>query len=129
MSGSAVQADLVSLLSSRSDSGPLWSTESEDLDCTYVSWQSGQGVPVHINSEVDVVMVVLSGYGQAQIGGEVIELARGKVVLVPKGISRSVQASGDGLSYLNVHKRRKRLMPGDGSSRGALQASLRERAG
>lgn len=112
-----IQANLVGLLTNRNDSGPLWSTESEDLDCTFVSWQDGQGVVAHVNSEVDVVMIVLFGSGKATVGDEAIELSRGQVVLVPKGAHRSIHAVGDGLAYLNVHKRRKRLIPGNPDDR------------
>jgi len=76
-----IQANLVGLLASRGDSGPLWATESDDLDCTFVSWENGQGVVAHVNSEVDVMMIVLSGYGKAIIDGD--EVGGGCVVDIP----------------------------------------------
>ena len=123
----AVQANLVALQASRSDSGPLWSTESEDLDCTFVAWETGQGVLEHVNSEVDVIMVVISGYGNVYVNGESVELSRGKVVVVPKEATRAIKATGDGLAYVNVHKRRKRLQLSNASERAQGQIGLTAR--
>ena len=121
----AIQSDLIGLLATSNGSGPLWATETDDLDCTFVSWKKGEGVVSHVNSEVDVLMIVLSGLGEALIGSEAFVLERGKVVMIPKGLAREITAQGDGLAYLNVHKRRKRLGLGDAHDRLAGQQSLR----
>lgn len=120
----AVHADLVDLVESRRDSGSLWSAECEDLDCTFVAWQAGQGVVEHVNSEVDVIMVVISGSGKLSVNGEPIELKRGKVVVVHKAARREIEAAEDGLAYLNVHKRRKRLQLGNVADRAKGQIGL-----
>ncbi|HJP84334.1 MAG TPA: cupin domain-containing protein [Fimbriimonadaceae bacterium] len=104
-------ANLLDILASDTGTGPLWSTEADDLDCTFVAWDRGKGVEAHVNQEVDVVMIVLSGRGVARVKGDEFKLAAGTVVMIPKGVERSVEASGEKLSYVNVHKRRKRLMP------------------
>ncbi len=108
-----VQANLLEVLAEGTHSGALWATESEDLDCTFVLWKKGEGVRPHVNSEVDVVMIVMSGSGEVLINGEGVPLTQGQVVLVPKGAERSVQVTGEGLAYLNVHKRKRKLMPGN----------------
>lgn len=112
-----VNENLLSLLDAKGGFGALWATESEDLDCTFVSWQGGKGVSPHMNAEVDVLMIVMEGKGQVLVDNTVTELEPGRVVLVPKGRERSVVAGDQGLAYLNVHKRRKRLMPGDLAAR------------
>jgi mannose-6-phosphate isomerase-like protein (cupin superfamily) len=91
--------------------GALWGTETEDLDATLVSWSEGKGVDVHTNDEVDVVMVVLEGSGTVARGEESLAVQAGQIVVIPKGTPRSVRAGAGGIAYLNVHKRRRRLMP------------------
>ena len=104
-------ANLVELLATDPSAGPLWAIESEDLDCTFVAWEGSKGVAVHCNAEVDVVMLVVSGQGTAMVGTETVNLSPGTVLLIPKGVERGVIANTR-LAYLNIHKRRKRLMPG-----------------
>ena len=106
-----VIANLLDVLAAETGTGPIWSTEADDLDCTFVSWEQGGGVAVHVNQEVDVLMMVLSGDGVARIGGDEVKIKLGSVLLIPKGVERSIEAASTRLAYLNVHKRRKRLMP------------------
>lgn len=110
-------AHLLDLLKIDLSSGPLWSMETEDLDCTYVSWLTGQGVAAHRNAEVDVVMIVVSGRGVVTVDGEETDLSEGRVVVIPKNAERAIRAVGSRLAYLNVHKRRRRLMPGNVADR------------
>ncbi len=91
--------------------GALWGTETEDLDATVVRWEESKGVETHTNNEVDVIMVVVSGSGQAVVDGEAQALEPGAVIVIPKGVGRSITATQGALTYLNVHKRRRRLMP------------------
>jgi len=112
-----LDSNLLDLLASDLSSGPLWSTETEDLDCTFVAWGEGQGIAMHRNAEVDVVMIVLSGSGVVTVDGENTDLSAGKVVVIPKNSERAVYASGSRLAYLNVHKRRRKLMPGNPADR------------
>ncbi|HEY0867904.1 MAG TPA: cupin domain-containing protein [Fimbriimonas sp.] len=91
--------------------GALWGTECEDLDATLVSWQPDRGVDLHTNNEVDVVMVVLEGSGEVRRGDDSLSVGPGTVLVIPKGTPRQVSAGPDSLTYLNVHKRRRRLMP------------------
>ena len=65
----------------------------------------------HTNTEVDVAMVVLQGRGAVEIDGERHELRAGNLVVLPKGVRRSIVALTADFRYLNVHKRRRRLMP------------------
>lgn len=91
-----------------------WSTETEDLDATLVSWASGGGVQAHVNDEVDVVMTVLTGAGWVRVGSERLTVEPGTVVIIPKTMEREILAADGGLIYLNVHKRRRGLMPRPG---------------
>ena len=91
--------------------GPIFGHETEDLDLTALAWAEGRGVGEHTNTEVDVAMVVLSGRGALQFGEERQEVEAGKLIVIPKGVLRSITALTPDFRYLNVHKRRKRLMP------------------
>ena len=91
--------------------GPIFGHETEDLDLTALAWAEGRGVGEHTNTEVDVAMIVLSGRGVIQFGEERQEVDAGKLLVIPKGILRSITALTPDFRYLNVHKRRKRLMP------------------
>lgn len=89
----------------------MFGREMEDLDATLLAWPQGHEIQAHVNAEVDVVTVVLSGSGVAQIDGAERALTAGSVLLIPKGAERSIRSTSDDFRYLNVHKRRKRLMP------------------
>ncbi len=91
--------------------GPIWGIETEDLDATMINWQAGRSVAAHVNSEVDVVVTVLEGTGILRIDSEIFEVSGGDVFVIAKGKEREITAGDTGLRYLNVHKRRRRLMP------------------
>lgn len=97
--------------------GPIFGSESEDLDFTLVQWSPGGGVAEHMNGEVDVLMIVVAGEGTAFVGSEAISLRAGQALLIPKNSSRRIEAGEGPFRYLNVHKRRRRLMPGSLESR------------
>jgi mannose-6-phosphate isomerase-like protein (cupin superfamily) len=91
--------------------GPIFGHETEDLDLTALAWAEGRGVGEHTNTEVDVAMIVLSGRGSILFGEERKEVGAGHLIVIPKGVLRSITALTSDFRYLNVHKRRKRLMP------------------
>jgi quercetin dioxygenase-like cupin family protein len=90
----------------RAGRGPVWGTESDDLNATLLAWSAGEANPEHVNAERDVLMVVVSGGGSLEVDGEAHELAAGDAVLVPRGASRRLAAGPDGIRYLSVHRRR-----------------------
>ncbi len=91
--------------------GAIWGTETEDLDATVVRWNPGLGVAPHTNDEVDVIMTVLLGSGLVTVDGETSSLELGHVLVIPKATSREIKSGSEGITYLNVHKRRKRMLP------------------
>ena len=94
-----------------SETGPLFGGECEDLDYTLLQWRNAQGVQEHVNSEVDVIMIVLAGFGEVVLDGTSHAVAAGKAILIPKGAKRAIQSFSDDFRYLNIHKRKRRLMP------------------
>jgi uncharacterized cupin superfamily protein len=85
--------------------------QTEDLNLTVVAWPEHFSVEPHVNSEVDVVSIVLSGTGEAIVDGVTHELRLGTIVVIPKGSTRSIRSQSVDFRYVNVHKRKRALMP------------------
>jgi quercetin dioxygenase-like cupin family protein len=90
----------------RSGTGPLWGLASADLNATLLAWPPGGGVAEHVNTELDVLVIVLGGHGSAIIDGTTHELAPGSAILIPRATRRAITAGDSGLRYLSVHRRR-----------------------
>ena len=99
--------DLAGIASVERGLGVMWSQEgSEVLNANLVRFGAGGGVGEHINDEVDVIFVGVSGTGSVLTNGEEHRLSAGTLVLVSKGARRSTLALSEGFSYLTVHLRR-----------------------
>ena len=57
--GGAVAA--VDLAHAGHGSGPRWGMQSEELNATLLAWPAGHEIAEHVNTERDVLMVVLEG--------------------------------------------------------------------
>ncbi|MDA8391358.1 MAG: cupin domain-containing protein [Actinomycetota bacterium] len=99
-------------------SGVMWSGGGEDLNVNLVELAPATAIGMHVNTEVDVLLVGVSGSGMVETGApaEGVEvaahrLASGVLVEIPKGLQRSI-AAGDAapLRYLSVHRRRQLRM-------------------
>ena len=87
--------------------GVHWTLEeSEDLNVNLVHLDANAEVSSHINTEVDVVIVVLEGTGLLAVDGMVGALDVHTLAHVPKGAERSIHANDGGVTYLTVHRRR-----------------------
>lgn len=87
-------------------SGVAWTLESgDDLNANLVR-PAGGCVGEHVNDEVDVVFVGVSGSGFVSVDGEEFALSDGTLVFVPKGARRSIWSSSEDFCYLTVHRRR-----------------------
>jgi quercetin dioxygenase-like cupin family protein/hemerythrin-like domain-containing protein len=98
-------ASAVDLLTPRG-TGPLWGTETDDLNATLLAWPTGGGTGEHVNSERDVVLVVVAGSATVAIDGEPHAVHAGEALILEKGRRRSISAGPDGVRYLSVHRRR-----------------------
>ena len=107
----AVRVDLAALSAAALRGGPQWAHESEDVDLTLLHWTAGEGVASHVNGEVDVVVVVVAGTGEASVDGAVYVLGPGQALLIPKGAERSLRCPATHWSYLSLHRRRRGLWP------------------
>lgn len=104
----ALPADLEALAASAvGREGVIWSLEAgKDLNANLVRFGAGQGVGEHVNDEVDVVFVGVSGAGFVEVDGRDHALDAGKLVFVPKGARRSTRGASEDFAYLTVHGRR-----------------------
>lgn len=86
--------------------GVAWGLASEDLNVNLVGWPEGDGVGEHVNDAVDVLFVVVAGRMRVALDGAVHDVGEGQVIVVPRGVSRSVTAGPGGVRYLSCHRRR-----------------------
>lgn len=93
-------------LSAPLGSGPLWGTETDDLNATLLAWPAGGGPDEHVNSECDVILVVLAGTVTVTLDGEPSLVRAGEALIVEKGRRRGLSAGPGGVRYLSVHRRR-----------------------
>ena len=85
----------------------VWTLEgSGDLNANLVRFEAGRGVGEHVNDEVDVLIVGVSGSGLVSVDGEEHLLSNGVIVFVPRGARRYTLAVSEDFAYLSVHRRR-----------------------
>ena len=99
--------------------GPLWGTETDDLNATLLVWDAGEGPPEHVNAACDVLLLVLAGSAVVTVDGDSHAVHTGDVVIVEKGCSRRIAAGPQGVRYLTVHRRRGPLQVAPAAGRDA----------
>jgi quercetin dioxygenase-like cupin family protein len=104
---------LAEVLNASSGPGPAWTKTSADLNVNLISFAAGQGVPAHVNAEVDVLLVAVRGEGLLEVDGVSRPFRAGDLCLVPKGATRAVRCEVGSLAYLTCHRRRGGLWPAD----------------
>lgn len=94
-------------------SGAIWSMpHGGDLDANLIRLNGGDAIDEHVNTEVDVLVIVWDGTGELSVDHRTIVLRHGIVVLIPRGLRRTIRAGTDGVSYLSIHRRRDPLTVG-----------------
>jgi quercetin dioxygenase-like cupin family protein len=104
-------ADLAAVAAVTAVRGPAWTLTDRDLNANLIVLDAGQGIELHTNSEVDVLIVGVSGSGSVTIDGAAYPLAAGRALLVPRGSERGIRADSDRFAYLTVHRARPPLLP------------------
>jgi quercetin dioxygenase-like cupin family protein len=93
--------------------GVIWTLEgSGELNANLVRFETGGGVGEHVNDEVDVLLVGVSGTGSIRVDGKARTLSNGTMVFVGRGARRSTRAASEDFAYLSVHRRRGPLQIG-----------------
>jgi mannose-6-phosphate isomerase-like protein (cupin superfamily) len=90
---------------------PAWAYAGEDLNANLLVFDAGDGVPEHVNLEVDVLVVGIAGAGTVTVDDEIFTLAAGRALAIPKGARRGTQATSARFAYLTCHRRRGGLWP------------------
>jgi quercetin dioxygenase-like cupin family protein len=99
--------DLREKLATGERAGVVWILEQDgDINVNLVRFPVGRGVDEHVNEEVDVLVVGVSGSGVVAVDGHAHRLRAGVVAFVPKGARRSTRSDSADFAYLTVHRRR-----------------------
>jgi quercetin dioxygenase-like cupin family protein len=97
----------------RDRAGVIWTLDtSSDLNANLVRFGTGQGVGEHVNDEVEVIVLGVSGSGIVRVDREEHALSAGMLVFIPKGARRSTVNTSEDFTYLTVHRRRGPLQIG-----------------
>jgi quercetin dioxygenase-like cupin family protein len=91
--------------------GPVWTVQSDDLNVNLIVLPGGEHIAEHVNTEVDVLIVAVSGTAHVSIGDERQKLQSGEAMVISRGSRRSISASSDPFAYLTCHRRRQGLWP------------------
>ncbi len=93
--------------SAAGQAGVVWTLQgSSELNANLVRFETGDGVRGHVNDEVDVVIVGVSGSGSVRVDDEEHPLSSGTMTFVPRGARRSTRSTSGDFAYLTVHRRR-----------------------
>jgi quercetin dioxygenase-like cupin family protein len=91
----------------------IWTLDaSSDLNANLVRFGTGEGIGEHVNDEVEVIVLGVTGSGIVTVDREEHVLSAGMLVLIPKGARRSTVSASEDFAYLTVHRRRRPLQIG-----------------
>jgi len=110
----AFRTDLEAIAASAvAQEGVVWTLDaSDDLNANLVRFGTGRGVGEHVNVEVDVLYLGVSGSGFVEVNGEEHALSAGKLIFAPRDACRSTRSTSEDFAYLTVHRRRGPLQIG-----------------
>lgn len=103
--------DLAALARHRHGPIPLWAEQSTDLHVNLMRLDPGAGIAEHVNTELDVLLVGVTGEGRVDLAGVRYTLAPGSAILLPKNMRRAIESGDQPFSYLSCHRRRALLWP------------------
>jgi quercetin dioxygenase-like cupin family protein len=93
--------------------GVIWTLDaSSELNANLVQFGTGHGVEEHVNDEVEVIVLGVSGEGTVTVDQQEHALSTGMLVFIPKGARRSTVSASEDFAYLTVHRRRRPLQIG-----------------
>ena len=93
--------------------GVIWTLDTvSDPNANLVRFGTGQGVGEHVNDEVEVIVLGVSGSGIVTVDREEHALSSGILVFMPTGARRSTVSTSEDFAHLTVHRRRRPLQVG-----------------
>lgn len=94
-------------------SGAVWrlTPEPRDLDANVVALPPHGQIAEHVGPDLDVLVHVIAGSGEATSGEARLPLRPGTLMWLPRGARRGIRADATGLRYLTVHRHKHGLMP------------------
>ncbi|MBQ0863663.1 hypothetical protein ACH4RA_04300 [Streptomyces smyrnaeus] len=104
-----VLCDVASLAAAEAaPAGALWrlAESGRQLDANLVRIPPRTRVDTHVEPDLDVLLLVVTGHGTLGTTRGPEPLTPGSLTWLPRDSSRSLTAGQDGLSYLTVHCRR-----------------------
>ncbi len=110
------------VLAATAGPGPVWTESSQDLNVNLLAFADRQGVPHHVNNEVDVLIVVVAGEGVLELDDVEHPIHAGQVCLVPKGAARALRSNAGPFAYLTCHRRRGGIWPAGAAPEAEEQA-------
>jgi quercetin dioxygenase-like cupin family protein len=103
--------DLVEMAVAAPGHGPIWTEQTDDLNINLLRFNRGEGVAEHINPDLDVILIGISGSGLVTVDGTSQVVTAHQLLTIPKGATRSIEATDEVFAYLSIHRRRPALMP------------------
>ena len=91
--------------------GVIGSLVGANPNTNLVRLEANETLAAHTHTEVDVLLVGISGSGLVELDNGAEPLDAGNALYVPKGVRRAIRAGGQGVVYLTCHRRRGGLMP------------------
>ena len=104
-------ADSRALLAAAGHDGPIWSSSSEQLNVNLIRLSAGAAIEAHINTELDVPIVVIAGDGLVTLDETERRVHAGDIVVIPRAMRRAIASVGGEFVYVTCHRRRAALMP------------------
>ncbi len=103
--------DLPALLADATHDGVIWSHTSAQFNLNLLRFQRADGIPLHRNTGVDVLIMVVAGTGVITLDGATHPVGPGAILLLPCGSERAIAATSAQFAYLSCHQRRGGLWP------------------
>lgn len=88
-----------------------WTHLGDDLAVNVIALNPGERIEPHVNTAVEVLLVVVSGDGVVTIDGRDMPVQAGHLLVIGKGAGRGIRAGAERLVYATCHRRRDPLLP------------------
>ncbi|MER3438406.1 MAG: hypothetical protein C4346_12935 [Chloroflexota bacterium] len=122
--GAVAIVDAESLCAESAGSRVAWTHLGDDLAVNVIALNPGERIAPHVNAEVDVLLVVISGDGFITLGEREVPVHAGHLAVIGKGVVRGISAGAARLVYVTCHHRRHPLLPSMAPTRSTSSATM-----